>query len=91
MARAQHRWIVDALRAGQVEEVLNPESANSGRRGRPEAGGRGKLAVELLGSRRQDDKLILRLRVVCGGNIASRAQVGVNWKIDSSSGVLQTG
>jgi hypothetical protein len=77
LARAQHRWIVEAIRAGFVEDVLKQE---------PEAG----LSVEYLSSQRlHDEKTILRLRVLSGGCVASGARVGVNWKIATASGVLE--
>ena len=80
LARAQHRWIVDTLRSGMIEEVL----------GAPKEENHGELSVELLAPERQaGHKAILRLRVLAGGNIARRAQVGVNWKIDSTSGALE--
>ena len=90
LARAQHRRIVEALRAGQADEVLKQENDE-------------ELSVELLGSYpkpttglpedpaqpQAGEKSIIRLRVLAGGNIARHAQVGVSWKIDSSSGVLE--
>ena len=82
LARAQHRWIVESLRAGQVDEVLNPNL--------PTAENACELSVELLDGQRQNgDKNILRLRVLSRGSVAPRAQVGVSWKIDSASGALQ--
>jgi hypothetical protein len=104
LARAQHRWIVDALRAGLIEQVLSPNLPTEGSLGAPNkpnlptAGSLGapepekaeELSLELLGPQRQSgEKSILRLRVLSGGNIAPRAQVGINWKIDSASGALE--
>ena len=81
LARAQHRWIVESLRAGQVDEVLNANLAKADKAD--------ELSVELLGSQRQNGaKSILRLQVLAGGSIAPGAQVGINWKIDSASGAL---
>jgi hypothetical protein len=77
LARAQHRWIVEGVRAGFVNEVLKQETAE-------------ELSVEFIGSRRlSDDNTILRLRVLSGGYIVSGARVGVNWKIASASGALE--
>jgi len=96
LARAQHRWVVESLRAGQVDEVLGPSL--------PAANKAEELSVELLssypskpttglpGDRPQPqngEKSVLRLRVLSGGSIAPRARVGINWKIDSASGVLE--
>ena len=77
LARAHHRRIVEAVRAGSVDDVLKQETAEA-------------LCVEFLGARRlPDDKTVLRLRVLSGGSVAPHAQVGVNWKIASASGVLE--
>ena len=77
LARAQHRRIVEAVRAGQVDDVLKQEKGE-------------ELSVELLGSRRvPGDRTILRLRVLSGGSVAPGAQVWVSWKIGSAAGVLE--
>jgi hypothetical protein len=77
LARAQHRAIVEAIRAGSVDEVLKQQKSE-------------ELWVEYLGSRRlSGDKTIVRLRVLSGGSVARGAQVGVGWKIESDSGVLE--
>ncbi len=90
LARAQHRWILESLRAGQVDEVLSPNLPKADRVGAPKPEKAEELSIELLVSQRQNgEKSILRLQVLFGGNIAPRAQVGVNWKIDSASGALE--
>jgi len=77
LARAQHRRIVEAVRAGLVDDVLKQEKGE-------------ELSVELLGLRRLPGaRTILRLRVLSGGSVAPGARVGVNWKIASTSGVLE--
>jgi hypothetical protein len=78
LARAQHRWVVDAVREGFVDEVLNPEVGEA-------------LAVQFLGSQRvSDEAVILSFRVLSGGFIAADAQVEARWKTDSASGVLKS-
>jgi hypothetical protein len=77
LARAQHRWVVEAVREGSVNDVLNQEPAE-------------ELAVEFLGSKRvSNESVILRFRVLSGGHVAGGAQVGASWKIESASGVLE--
>src|SRR6266508_4430849 len=77
LARAQHRRIVEAVRAGLVDDVLKQEKGE-------------ELSVELLSSRRLPvARTILRLRVLSGGSVAPGARVSVNWKIASASGVLE--
>jgi hypothetical protein len=76
MARAQHRWIVDAVREGFVDEVLKQDVAE-------------ELAVQFLGSRRiSADEVLLRFRVVSGGLVVVSARVEARWRTGSSSGLL---
>jgi len=78
LARAQHRWVVEAVRAGFVDDVLNLETVE-------------ELVVQFLGSQRlSDDEVILRFRVLSGGYVASSAQVEGNWRVESASGVLSS-
>jgi hypothetical protein len=78
LARAQHRWVVEAIRGGFVDDVLNRETAE-------------ELAVEFLGSQRvSNESVILRFRVLSGGYVAPEAEVAANWKIGSDSGVLES-
>jgi|GEM_PF-1439793 len=77
LARAQHRWVVDAVREGLVCEVLNQETGE-------------ELVVQFLGSQRVSNaEVSLRFRVLSGGYVAASAQVGAAWKTDSASGVLE--
>jgi hypothetical protein len=76
LARAQHRWVVDAVREGFVDDVLNQEPAE-------------ELVVQFLGSQRiSGDVVVLRFRVLLGGFVAPAAEVMGRWKAESSSGVL---
>jgi hypothetical protein len=78
LARAQHRWVVEALRAGFVNAVLSQETIE-------------ELVVQFLGSQRiSGEEVILRFRVLSGGYVAASAQVGACWKIEEASGVLET-
>lgn len=78
LARAQHRWIVDAVREGFVDDVLNQEVSES-------------LAVQFLGSHRIAEKAVkLSFRVLSGGFVAASAHVEAHWKTDSSAGVLES-
>ncbi len=77
LARAQHRWVLEAVRDGFVDEVLNQEAE-------------GELVVQFLGSNRSSDGgAVLRFRVLSGGFVAGSAQVGACWRTESSSGVLE--
>lgn len=77
LARAQHRWVLDAVRDGFVDEVLNQETSE-------------ELVVQFLGSVRvSDGGALLRFRVLSGGYVAGSAQVGAYWKTQSASGVLE--
>jgi hypothetical protein len=78
LARAQHRWIVEAVRGGFVDDVVNHETDE-------------ELTVEFLGSQRvSNENVILRFRVLSGGCVAAQAEVAANWKIESASGVLES-
>ncbi len=64
LARAQHRWVVEAVRDGFVDDVLNQETAE-------------ELVVQFLGSERvSDEGVMLRFRVLSGGYVAGSAEVG---------------
>ncbi|SRR6266568_5425595 len=77
MARAQHRWIVEAVREGFVDDVLNQESAV-------------ELVVQFLGSKRiSGEEVSLRFRVLSGGFVAPSAHIGARWKMESGSGSLK--
>lgn len=78
LARGQHRWLVDAVRDGFVDEVLNQEASE-------------ELVVQFLGSERfSGEEVALRFRVLSGGFVAAAAKVQANWKIDAASGELAT-
>jgi hypothetical protein len=73
MARAQHRWVVEAVREGFVDDVLIQEGSE-------------ELVVQFLGSQRISGKdAILRFRVLFGGQAAVSARVSACWKVDSSA------
>ena len=77
LARSQHRWILEAVRDGFVDEVLNQET--------PE-----ELVVQFLGSVRVSEMgAVLRFRVLSGGYVAESVQVRACWKTQSASGVLE--
>ena len=77
LARAQHRWVLEAVRDGFVDEVLNQEAAE-------------ELAVQFLGSERVSDAgVLLRFRVLSGGYVAASAEVAASWKTPAASGVLK--
>jgi hypothetical protein len=77
LARAQHRWVLEAVREGFVDEVLNPDTIED-------------LAVQFLGSVRvSDEGVLLRFRVLSGGYVAASAEVAACWKTPSASGVLK--
>ncbi len=76
LARAQHSWIVNAVREGFVDDVLSQESP-------------AELELQFLGSERlPGDRVVLRFRVVSGGSAVPSVQVGARWKIGTGSGVL---
>lgn len=77
LARAQHRWIVDAVRQGFADDVLIHEASE-------------ELTVQFLGSQRiSDEDVMLRFQVLFGGLKAESAQVSAVWKTDTSWGVLE--
>lgn len=78
LARAQHRWFVDAVRDGFVDDVLNHQTAED-------------LAIQILGSQRiSGEEVLLSFRVLCGGFVAASVELDARWKIDSASGILET-
>lgn len=78
LSRAQHRWVVEAVREGFVDDVLNQESAKA-------------LVVQFLGSQRiSGQEVILHFRVLSGGFVAASAEVAAQWKTESESGVLES-
>jgi hypothetical protein len=80
LARAQHRWMLEAIREGFVEEVLDQEQDAE------EA-----LEVQFLGAMRVSDEVVLlRFRVLSGGYAAGSAQVEACWKFESAFGVLES-
>jgi hypothetical protein len=85
LARAQHRWIVEAVRGGFVDDVLNHETAQEIAQETGE-----ELVVEFMGSQRvSPENVVLRFRVLSGGYVAAQAEVAASWKIESASGVLE--
>lgn len=77
LARAQHRWVVEAVREGFLDDVLNQESAQA-------------LVVQFLGARRiSGEEVILLFRVLSGGSVMANAELGARWKTDSGSGALK--
>jgi hypothetical protein len=75
LARAQHRWIVEAVRAGFVDDVVAPQEPSE------------DLAVQFTGSERiSDGEVVLRFRVLSGGYVAGSAEVDASWKTESASG-----
>jgi hypothetical protein len=77
LARAQHRWVVDAVREGFVDDVLIQDSTE-------------ELTVQFLGSQRTSgEDVVLRFRVLFGGHSAESAQVSAVWKRDCFSGALE--
>jgi hypothetical protein len=78
LARSQHRWVVEALRAGSVDVVLSQEATE-------------ELAVQFLGSQRiSGEEVVLRFQVLSGGYFAAAAKVGASWKMEEASGVLES-
>ena len=77
LVRSQHRWIVDAIRQGFVDDVLNQETVQ-------------ELVVQFLGSARQPDGAVhLRFRILSGGLVASGVHVEAGWKNDTAQGDLE--
>jgi hypothetical protein len=78
LARAQHRWVVEAVREGFVDDVLNQEAAEA-------------LVVQFLGSQRiSGEEVILHFRVLSGGFVVASAEVGARWKTECASGALKS-
>jgi hypothetical protein len=96
LARAQHRWVVEAVRGGFVDDALN-ETASNEHGSKPnalDASNREQaeeLVVELMGSQRVSaEHVVLRFRILSGGYVAGKAEVAARWKIESISGELET-
>ncbi len=88
LARAQHRWVVEAVRGGFVDEALHQgmpsHDVPSGEKAEA-------LTVELLGSKRVSvESVMLSFRVLSGGSVAGQAEMTASWKIESAAGVLQS-
>jgi hypothetical protein len=78
LARAQHRWVVEAVREGFVEDVLSQEATE-------------ELVVQFLGAQRiSGEEVELRFRVLLGGFVAGGALVEAHWQAESASGALGT-
>ena len=78
LARAQHRWVLEAVREGFVDDVLNQETVE-------EAGGAvSGLAAGLGGG--SDSSLPGSLGWIC---CRHRQRWRASWKIESASGVLR--
>jgi len=103
LARAQHRWVVEAVRGGFVDDALNQElpnqetsnqEASNQATSNQEASNQAtaeELTVELLGSQRVSAEIvILRFRVLSGGYVAGQAEVAASWKIESAAVDLQS-
>jgi hypothetical protein len=77
LARAQHRWVVDSVREGFVDDVLKQEPGD-------------ELIVQFLGSERISfEEVVLQFRVLYCGFVAASVEVGARWKIESASGLLE--
>jgi hypothetical protein len=76
LARGQHRWLVEAVREGFVDQVLNLDVAE-------------ELVVQLLGAQRVSGaRVLLRFRVLLGGFVVGAAKVNASWKTESGNGEL---
>jgi hypothetical protein len=82
LARIQHRELVEAIRAGTMQELApaasgadaEPRDSVPGESGK--AGAAAELKVEFLGARRLSDAdVIFRFRVLCGGSAAAGAEI----------------
>jgi hypothetical protein len=77
LARAQHRWVVEAVREGFVADILNQETNE-------------ELVVQFLRSERvSGEEVVLHFRVLRGGFVAASVQVGACWKTEFSSKALE--
>ena len=86
LARAQHRWVVEAVRGGFVDDALDQEMPTHETTSQETAE---ELTVELMGSQRVSAEIvILRFRVFSGGFVAGHAEVAASWKIESAAVAL---
>jgi hypothetical protein len=76
LAKTQHRSVMDAIREGLLEEVLDHDAAE-------------ELTVHFLGSQRTAGAVLLRFRVLSGGFVAPDAKVFARWKGTETSGELR--
>ncbi len=77
LARAQHRWVLEAVRDGFVDEVLNQEAGEG-------------LVVQFLGSERiSDGEWCFAFEFSPVDSLRRSAQVGACWKTECGSGVLE--
>jgi len=77
LSRAQHRWVVEAVREGFVDDVLNQESAKA-------------LVVQFLGSQRiSGQEVILHFRVLSGGFVAASAEVAASGRRNPNQAYLR--
>ncbi|PSH04414.1 MAG: hypothetical protein CXZ00_06195 [Acidobacteria bacterium] len=78
LARAQHRWIVDAVREGFVDDVLNQETTE-------------ELAVQFLNSQRiSAAEALLRFRVFSRGFAVASARVEARWEAEFGSALFKS-
>lgn len=76
MARNQHRWVVEAVREGFIDDVLNQDAG-------------GTLVVQFLGAQRLVGNAVkLQFRVLAGGAVVASARVDAHWKTPSQAGEL---
>ena len=76
LARSQHRWVLEAVREGFVDDVLNQEQVE-------------ELLVQFLGAQRiTAQEAVLRFRVLSGGFVAGNVELQGTWKTDLASGRL---
>jgi hypothetical protein len=93
LARAQHRWVVEAVRGGFVDDLLNRGCGGDETIAprKPEPVPVEKLGIEFLGSQRvSGEAVLLRFRVLSGENAAAGAEVTARWSIESACGVLES-
>jgi hypothetical protein len=76
MARSQHRWVVEAVREGFIDDVINQEVGET-------------LAVHFLGAERISlSDIVLQFRVLIGGYVAGNVFVDGDWRTETESGQL---
>ncbi|MDR3764371.1 MAG: hypothetical protein P4M01_09775 [Acidobacteriota bacterium] len=76
LARNQHRWVVEAVREGFIDDVLNQDAG-------------GTLVVQFLGAQRlAGNSVQLQFRVLTGGEVAVGAEIHADWKTASEAGEL---